>query len=586
MTCPACKAPLAADARFCGNCGRAIDTRTATDFSSLYTVDSNVASPSAAQPGPLAPGAVVADRYELRTQLPGTGAVDTFLAHDRLTSLDIHLKVLRADPRFGASARQQFVRLAANARDIRHDSIAAVYDVGESDGIAWFATEAVAGVTLRDWNRQRLNAQTQLGFSSACAIIFAILDAIMTIHVRKLVRVDLKPANIALLSDPAQSQVRLKLLDVGVPHSETADTASTGFGASPYRAPEALTATTSDLQPSADVYSIAMIFYELLAGVPLAGHWHPPSAGRADVPSLVDDLIQNALSNNPRRRSQSIQEFKDALQAAIGSQGTDPKPAPPRPRPGPNPAPTPDPKPEPGPAVIVDTWKVPDFLVPILKTINMPFVLILMIVQNFANWIELLIFSGRGYTLGQKRAARGWTMLAASLVLVAAVGLAVWGGLAWYNNRETTIAQLDGAPPDAPPPDTPPQDPQVPEPEDVDPPPEPSMPPVAPVRANPFAPFNGYWADDFGGLWNVRVNDNGEARGVATAGMFAGTELVGAFSGRQFDFVVGNAYGAGAGAGMFDGGCHIDYQTLDPFGSGQLVNVKLHINHQAGAPCP
>jgi len=398
------------------------------------------------------------------------------------------------------------------------------------------------------------------------------------------VRVDLKPSNIALLSDPAQPDIVLKLVDVGLPYSDGEDTATTGFGASPYRAPEALTATGSDLSSAADIYSISMIFYELLAGVPLAGHWQAPSAGRSDVPAPIDQLIQDGLSNNPRRRPASIHAYREALNKVLAGYRDDHKPvSPPRPRPGPGPAPTPAPTPEPGPsAVIVETWKVPDFLVPILKTINMPFVLIMMTLQNAVNWIELLIFSGRGYTLGQKRAARGWITAVVSVVLVAVIGLAVWGGVAWYNGRETSVAQLDGPPP----PEAPPQELRETPPRELDPPQQPPVQPVTPQRASQFIDFNGYWTDDFGGAWTVQVNDRGETLGLATAGMFAGTEMAGVFSGQQFEFVVGNAFGAGAGNGRFDGGCHINYQTLDPYGSGQTVNAALHINHQPGAPCP
>ena len=586
MNCSACQTAVSETDRFCGNCGRALvaDRPAAADMSSLYTVDSGIRPAPSPPSSELAPGAIIANRYELRAALSSSGPTDTYLAHDRLTGSDVNLSILRPDLRFGGKMREGLLRDVAAARDIRHSNIAAVYDAGEADGVTYVSTEAVAGDTLREWNRQQLMSGAELGMTSISAIIFAILDAIMIIHIRKLVRVDLKPDNIVLLSDPAQPGFQLKLVDIGLPYGQGADTAATGFAANPYRAPEAMTAAGSDLSPSADIYSISMIFYELITGVPMAGHWQAPSGGRSDVPAAIDQLIQDGLSNNPRRRPQSIQNFRDALQKALGD---NPNPAPrPRPGPGPGPKPSPGPTPEPGPApepVIVDTWKVPDVLVPILKTINMPFVLIMMVVQNIVTWIELLAFSGRGYTIGQKRAARGWITAGVSLVLIAAIGVAVWGGLAWFNNREQS--QLAGASggPDAP---RPPLD-DMPEPlvTPVRPDPEPHV-PVQPTPVNPFAAFSGYWTDDFGGRWTVQVNDRGEAEGRATKGMFAGMELAGEFNGRDFDFAIGNAYSSGGGSGVFDGGCHINYQTLDPYGSGQLINAQLHINHQAGASCP
>jgi hypothetical protein len=116
----------------------------------------------------------------------------------------------------------------------------------------------------------------------------------------------------------------------------------------------------------------------------------------------------------------------------------------------------------------------------------------------------------------------------------------------------------------------------------VDPKPQPAPPPPPPQ----FARFNGYWTDDFGDTWAVSVDRAGRAQAIATGGVFAGSQLTGAFNGRQFEFAVGNAYGVGSAVGTFDGKCHITYQTLDPYGSGRMLNANLHINHQPGAPCP
>lgn len=573
MKCPACATQNPADARFCGNCGRALVAQMADGpgLSSMYTADFNVKEAAPATLDTLATGQVVGRRYEIRAALGNTGSVDTYLAADRLTGQDVHLKVLRPNLRLGAQAQQQFLRDAGAALTLRHPGIAAIYDANEADGLSYIAMEAVQGETLRDWNRRRLASGGEMGMSAISTIIFLILDAITTIHINKLVRADLKPGNIAMLSDPADPNISLKLVDVGLPLADSGDTGGAGFGASPYRAPEALTAAGIDLQASADVYSISMIFYELLAGVPLAGHWQPPSTGRSDVPAAVDELIQNGLSNNPRRRPQSVTEYRDALVAAMGDvKPPRPRPGPgPGPKPNPTPNPTPEPKPEP---IIVDTWKVPDFLVPILKTLNMPFVLIMMTAQNMLNMFELLFFRGAMMRLGTRKAARNGIALILSVVLIAAIGAGVWAGVTWYNSRSPTLAGGPGTL------DTPVAPPVQPDPVRPD--------PVTPVQPSRFAAFNGYWTDDFGGRWNIKVDTSGRVRGVASGGPLAGSEMIGEFSGNQFQFAIGNAYGSGGGAGRFDGGCHINYQTLDPYGSGRTIDATLHVNHQPGAPCP
>jgi uncharacterized membrane protein YhaH (DUF805 family) len=83
-------------------------------------------------------------------------------------------------------------------------------------------------------------------------------------------------------------------------------------------APEQLTAPDA-AQASADLFSLSVIFYELLVGVVPQSYWQPPSGGRADVPVAIDQLIQKGLSPSPRTRQQTVAEYRDALEAAMKS---------------------------------------------------------------------------------------------------------------------------------------------------------------------------------------------------------------------------------------------------------------------------
>jgi hypothetical protein len=81
-------------------------------------------------------------------------------------------------------------------------------------------------------------------------------------------------------------------------------------------APEQITNADS-AGPSADLYSVSVIFYELLVDVLPQGHWQPPSGGRADIPAGVDKLIERGLSNRAANRPQSAAEYRSALQQAV-----------------------------------------------------------------------------------------------------------------------------------------------------------------------------------------------------------------------------------------------------------------------------
>ncbi|MEM9986504.1 MAG: hypothetical protein AAF804_15540, partial [Bacteroidota bacterium] len=73
------------------------------------------------------------------------------------------------------------------------------------------------------------------------------------------------------------------------------------------------------VEPSADLYSLSRMFYEMLMDVLPAGHWQAPSGGRTDVPSDIDELIRKGLSDSPRSRQQSVAEYRTALEEAMRS---------------------------------------------------------------------------------------------------------------------------------------------------------------------------------------------------------------------------------------------------------------------------
>jgi serine/threonine protein kinase len=150
------------------------------------------------------------------------------------------------------------------------------------------------------------------------AEILAGLDAA---HKAGVVHRDLKPENVMLTTVPNDQGAQLKILDFGVARAAGAgDTGATSLGTRGYMAPEQITAPDA-AQPSADLYSLSVMFYELLVGVVPQGHWQPPSGGRSDVPPAIDKLIERGLANNPRVRPQNVAEYGQLLADAMKSTG-------------------------------------------------------------------------------------------------------------------------------------------------------------------------------------------------------------------------------------------------------------------------
>ncbi|MEZ5938079.1 MAG: DUF805 domain-containing protein [Hyphomonadaceae bacterium] len=327
-TCSACKADLVEGARFCGACGAPAPQAEPPpppppppqmDIASLYTIDEATTRQSSPSSGKrLEPGETFAKRYEI-TSLIGEGGMGVvYKAKDTLTQTDVALKLIRADRLGGADAVGRLIREGVTSRDIRHANVVAVYDVGESDGQPYMSMEFLSGRSLRAWNRERMQGP-EASLKTVANVIREILNGLEAAHQAGVVHRDLKPENVMLISEPADSGVRLKILDFGIARApNSGDTGSTSLGTRGYMAPEQLTAPDA-AQASADLYSLSVMFYEMLVGVVPQNYWQPPSGGRGDVPEAIDKLIQRGLSPSPRARPQSVAEYREALEAALSS---------------------------------------------------------------------------------------------------------------------------------------------------------------------------------------------------------------------------------------------------------------------------
>ncbi len=331
MKCPNCQSDVPADARFCGECGQAMkqlgrslaeDTSSGPDLSGLHTLDGlETKPPGGPKQRVMQPGEVFASRYEV-SQVIGEGGMGVvYRAHDKLTEKDVALKLIRADRLAGKDAVKRLIREGVTSRDIRHANVVAVYDVGDADGQPYMSMEFLAGQSLRSWNRQRLQSSTDCSMKTAANIIAEILAGLDAAHKANVVHRDLKPENVMLTTTPNDEGAQLKILDFGVARAAGAgDTGATSLGTRGYMAPEQITAPDA-AQPSADLYSLSVMFYELLVGVVPQGHWQPPSGGRSDVPPAIDKLIERGLANNPRVRPQSVAEYGQLLAEAMKSTG-------------------------------------------------------------------------------------------------------------------------------------------------------------------------------------------------------------------------------------------------------------------------
>ncbi len=265
---------------------------------------------------PLQPGEMFAGRYRIDSLIGEGGSGSVYQALDTTIDQPVALKVVRAGRAQTAEARKQLVRETILARNIRHPNVVAVHDAGLAGEQAYMVMELLQGANLRSWLRTHNSQDSDCAYPLARAIMLAILDGLDEAHAQGVVHRDLKPENVFLLAEPNESGARLKLLDFGLAQTDGPQASGASMLGTPhYMAPEQITAPDTT-RPSADIYSLSVMFYELLVGVLPQGHWQPPGKGRDDVPAAVDALIEAGLSNRARLRPQSAAEFRTALLAA------------------------------------------------------------------------------------------------------------------------------------------------------------------------------------------------------------------------------------------------------------------------------
>jgi protein kinase-like protein len=221
-----------------------------------------------------------------------------------------------------ADFSERFLRESQLAASLDHPSIVPIYDAGEEDGLLYIAMACVEGSDLK----AVLAREGRLATRRALRIVGQIGAALDAAHARGLVHRDVKPANILVADDD-----RAYLSDFGVVKELSSNgTTRTGsfIGTIEYCAPEQIEGR--DVDARTDVYALACVLYECLAGTPpfhrpsevavLNAHLHAPPAkltrAAPDVPPALEHVIAKALSKSPLDRYASTGEFVNAARAA------------------------------------------------------------------------------------------------------------------------------------------------------------------------------------------------------------------------------------------------------------------------------
>jgi hypothetical protein len=263
-------------------------------------------------------------RYRIIRRLGSGGMGAVYLAHDTQLDREVALKVPRFERDESGELIDRFFREARSMAMLRHPNLCAVFDVGELDGTYFLTMAYIEGRELAHVLKDRAAAEAHPPVSIVRKVALALAEA----HQAGVVHRDLKPSNIML--DRRGEPV---VMDFGLARRDRkgeAEITQTGaiVGTPAYMPPEQIEGGHHSAGPTADVYSLGVIFYQLLCGrLPFEGTATSvlaqvltkapprPSQFRGDVDPQLETIALQAMAKSPADRYQSMADFVAALDA-------------------------------------------------------------------------------------------------------------------------------------------------------------------------------------------------------------------------------------------------------------------------------
>jgi hypothetical protein len=268
-------------------------------------------------------------RYRIDRVL-GSGAFATvWLGHDDELDVDVAIKILAENWLHDADIRQRFLDEARILWRAQSPNIVRIHHIDVlEDGRPYLVMAFADQGSLEDRIRDRVTNRRQFSVTEAVEISVAIATGLEAAHALNIVHRDLKPSAVLFQSIPGTDRTQLVLADFGIAKSIAQSKTTVATGTPHYMAPEQ---AEGRVDRRTDVYSAAVILYELLAGrVPYAFDSFaevikaqtaaPPAAIdllRPDTPPALASAVAKALSRNPDDRFGNATEWKNALIAAV-----------------------------------------------------------------------------------------------------------------------------------------------------------------------------------------------------------------------------------------------------------------------------
>lgn len=255
---------------------------------------------------------IFANRYEIIRTIGHGGMAEVYLALDRILNREVAIKVLKSDMSSDPISLERFNREANGLTKLSHPNVVDIYDVGDENDQHYIVMEYVKGYTLK----QLLQRRGAIPPREAVWMTKQLAGALMEAHKNGLIHRDIKSQNVLIKDDGT-----VKLADFGIAILNNAmqlTSKDSVLGSVHYLAPELAKGENASMQ--SDIYSLGIVFYELLTGdVPFKGDTpvqialkqikEPlPDVRRFNpqIPQSVVNVLTKATAKDPKNRYENI----------------------------------------------------------------------------------------------------------------------------------------------------------------------------------------------------------------------------------------------------------------------------------------
>ncbi|MGE5249000.1 MAG: protein kinase domain-containing protein [Bacteroidota bacterium] len=265
-------------------------------------------------------GALLNNRYQLLERIGSGGMADVFRARDLMLDRYVGIKVLRKDYTANPGFQERFRQEARSAANLSHPNIVTVHDYGVADDQIYIVMEFIPGTDLKSLLRKR----GRFTVEEAIPLMVQACAGIGYAHRAGLIHCDVKPHNMIVTPDQ-----RLKVTDFGIARALATvhpdERTDVVWGSPQYFSPEQ--AAGEAPSPASDVYSLGVVLYEMLTGMPpftaptaeelarlhIEAAPVPVSEYVPDIPLPLEEIIMKVLSKEPSARYRTADQLGRVL---------------------------------------------------------------------------------------------------------------------------------------------------------------------------------------------------------------------------------------------------------------------------------